>query len=203
MSTKTISDNGIIDGLRQTESERTTYENALYLRFSYLIEEGSRKFRITQEDAFSCYSDSVIQVIDHIVRGKYEGRASLKTYLYQIYHNKCVDQVRKNTTNKSEVHKSVMIPEMLTSLSDTAKNILQRLAERSDIEDLKRRLAELGDACRKMLLLSADGYSDRQIAVVMQFKNAGVAKTSRLRCMEKLRRLYTFKSKEDEQPGIH
>src|SRR5687767_11705541 len=119
MSTKTISDTGIIDGLRQTAMEQTPYENALYLRFHYFIEEGFRKFRITKEDAFSCYSDAVIHVIDHIRNGTFEGRSSLKTYLYQIYHNKCVDQVRKNTTNKSEVHKSVMIPEMLTSLSDT------------------------------------------------------------------------------------
>lgn len=194
MATNTISDSGIIDGLQQTAKERTPFENALYLRFSYFIEEGVHKFSLTREDAFSCYSDAVIKVINHIASGVFEGRSSLKTYLYQIYHNKCVDQFRKNTTNKSEVHKSDLLPEMLTSLSDSAKSVLQRLADRSDTENLEQRLTELGEACRKMLLLSADGWTDLQIASEMNFKNAGVAKTSRLRCMEKLRRLYTLKS---------
>lgn len=194
MSAKTVSDNEILDGLRGPAPERATYENALYLRYAYFIDEGVRTFRLTREDAFSCYSDAVIRVIEHVAGNVFEGRSSLKTYLYQIFHNKCVDQVRKNTTHKSEVHQSAIIPEMLTALSDTSKSILQRLADRSDIEDLKRRLGELGDACRRMLLLSADGWTDKQIAAEMNFKNAGVAKTSRLRCMEKLRRLYTFKS---------
>ena len=129
MSTKTVSDNEILDGLRSPAPQRTTYENALYLRYAYFIDEGIRTFRLTREEAFSCYSDAVIRVIDQVAGDVFEGRSSLKTYLYQIFHNKCVDQVRKNTTHKSEVHQSAIIPEMLTSLSDTSKSILQRLAD--------------------------------------------------------------------------
>src|SRR5687768_7787963 len=194
MSTKAISDNGIMDGLRGPAPQRTTYENALYLRYQYIIEEGVRTFRLTREDAFSCYSDAVIRVIDHVATGVFEGRSQLKTYLYQVFHNKCVDQVRKNTTHKGAVNRSAVIPEMLTNLSDPARTIVQQLTDRTDLDDLKRRLMELGDNCRQMLLLSAEGYPDKEIADIMNFKTAGVAKTSRLRCMERLRRLYTNKS---------
>lgn len=190
MPAKNFSDAEIISGLQQQDMQRRTYEDALYLQFSYFIEEGQRKFSLTHEDAFSCYSDAVIKALDNIINGSFEGRSSLKTYLYQIYHNKCVDQVRKNTTKKSEVHQAVGISDMLFAMSDTAKTIIQKLTERADIDDLKRRLSQLGENCRQMLLLSADGYSDKEIALAMNFKTAGVAKTSRLRCMEKLRRFY-------------
>jgi RNA polymerase sigma-70 factor (ECF subfamily) len=194
MSSQPHSDIELIAGLQQPGFGRRSYEDSLYLQFRYFIEEGLRKFNLTREESFSCYSDSVLHVIQNIRSGAFEGRSMLKTYLYQVFHNKCVDQVRKNTTHKGEVNRSAIVPEMLGSLSDPAKTIVQELTDRADVEDLKRRLKELGDNCRKMLLLSAEGYPDKEIANIMEFKTAGVAKTSRLRCMEKLRRLYTNKS---------
>lgn len=190
MPAKNLTDAEIIGGLRQPGHERRAYEDALYTRFAYFIDEGQKKFSLTEEDTFSCYSDSVIKALENITNGSFEGRSSLKTYLFQIFHNKCVDQVRKNTTKKSEVHQAIGISDILYTMSDSAKTIIQKLSERADIDDLKSRLNQLGENCRQMLLMSADGYSDKEIAVVMNFKTAGVAKTSRLRCMEKLRRFY-------------
>ncbi|HUR12334.1 MAG TPA: sigma-70 family RNA polymerase sigma factor [Flavitalea sp.] len=193
MSTKTLQDAELVAGLRQ-HAGRKSVENALYLQFRYFIEEGVRKFSVTQEESFSCYSDAIIQTIDTIQAGRFEGRSSLKTYIYQIFHNKCVDQIRKNTTHKSEVHRSAIQPDMLEVLTDPAKTVIQKLVEKADIDDLKRRLGELGDNCKRMLLLSSEGNSDKQIAELMNFKSSDVAKTSRLRCLEKLRKLYRLKT---------
>lgn len=189
MPTKAFADAEIIQGLQKGGSDHK-YEDALYMSYSYFIEEGIRKFSLTEDESFSCYSDSIIKTLDNIRIGVFEGRSSLKTYLYQIFHNKCVDQVRKNTTKKSEVYRGADISDMLFRMSDTAKTIIQRLVEQSDIQELKKRLSELGENCRKMLLMSSDGYSDKEIAVVLEFKSASVAKTSRLRCLERLRKLY-------------
>jgi hypothetical protein len=75
-------------------------------------------------------------------------------------------------------------------LSDTSKTVIQQLVDKSDIDLLKRRLDELGGTCRELLHLSADGYSDKEIAISMEYKTADVVKTSRLRCLERLRQLY-------------
>jgi RNA polymerase sigma-70 factor (ECF subfamily) len=79
---------------------------------------------------------------------------------------------------------------MLFQLSDAAKTIIQQLMERSDIDLLKKKLNELGIKCRELLLLSADGYSDKELSAQLEYKSADVVKTSRLRCLEKLRQLY-------------
>jgi RNA polymerase sigma-70 factor (ECF subfamily) len=39
----------------------------------------------------------------------------------------------------------------------------------------------------------AEGFSDKEIAAAMNYKTPEVVKTSRLRCMQKLRETYTVK----------
>lgn len=196
MALNLVLESDIIEGLQNDVSKRHQYEDSLYKRFSYFIEEGKRKYFLTHEDAFTAYSDTIIIVLENIVNKTFQGRSSLKTYIYQVFSNKCVDQVRKNTTNKNEVHKASDLSKALDAVSDATKTILQRLIDKADTDLLKQRLNALVGNCRQMLLLSADGYSDKDIAQIMGFKTSAVAKTSRLRCLEKLRQSY--KSQNDE-----
>jgi RNA polymerase sigma factor (sigma-70 family) len=185
-------DMDIIENLRQNDSNRRKAEEHLFNRFVYFIREGIRKYSLTEEDAFDVYSDTILSAIDKIATGLFEGRSSLKTYIFRIFHNKCVDQIRKLTTNKSKIHRTTIDPALMSHLTDTAKSVIQQLIDRSDAVLLKERLKDLGDNCRKLLALFADGYSDREIAVTMEYKTAEVVKTSRLRCLEKLRQSYNL-----------
>jgi RNA polymerase sigma factor (sigma-70 family) len=182
----------IIDSLQQNNAGRRKAEEDLFNGFVYFIREGIRKYSLTEEDAFDVYSDTILSAIEKISTGLFEGRSSLKTYLFRIFHNKCVDQIRKLTTNKNKIHRTTSTPDLLSQLSDSAKSIIQQLADRSDFEVLKLKLNELGDNCRKLLGLFADGYSDKEIAITMDYKTAEVVKTSRLRCLDKLRQSYNL-----------
>ena len=79
---------------------------------------------------------------------------------------------------------------MLFALPDKARSVVQEMMDKTDKELLSRRLAEIGELCRKLLLFWAEGYPDKEIVALMEYKTADVVKTSRLRCMEKLRQLY-------------
>lgn len=182
----------IINNLKQNGTGRRKAEEQLFNRYVYFIKEGMGKYSLTEEDAFDVYSDTVLSAIEKITAGLFEGRSSLKTWLYRIFHNKCVDHVRKITTNKNKVHRTVTVSDMLLHLSDSAKSAIQQLVDRSDFDLLKKKLNELGDNCRKLLMLFADGYSDKEIATSMEYKTGEVVKTSRLRCLEKLRQSYNL-----------
>jgi hypothetical protein len=67
--------------------------------------------------------------------------------------------------------------------------VVQQMTERTDW-DLLPTTKEIGENCKQMLSQWADGCSDREIAESMGYKTADVVKTSRLRCLEKLRQLY-------------
>ncbi len=187
---KQLSDLDLIDGILTGGTERRQYENQLYNRYAYFIRDGTRKHRLTEDDCASAYSDTILSVIDHILSGRFEGRSNLKTYLYQIFTNKCVDFIRKKTTNRSSVHDAFSLDDTLLQLPDTARSIVQQLSTAGDMERLNANLQTLGDKCRSMILAWGEGYSDEEIAQQVGYNTAAVAKTSRLRCLERLRDFY-------------
>ena len=184
------SDREILHLLLQQGVDRHRGEELLFSRFAYFIQQAVHKYSFTEEEAFTIYSDTVLSAIGPITDGSFEGRSSLKTWLYQIFHNKCVDLIRKKTTNKRSVHRTISIPDMLLHVADSAKSIIQDMIERTDRELIKQKLNEIGENCRRILLQWAEGCSDKEIAMALDYKTADVVKTSRLRCLEKLRQLY-------------
>jgi RNA polymerase sigma-70 factor (ECF subfamily) len=183
-------DQEIIEQLRLSGNDKRKSEEQLFNRFAYFIREGITKHALSEDESFDAYSDTVLAAIQNIQNTQFEARASLKTYLYQIFHNKCVDLLRKRTTNKNSVHRPDSISERLLVISDTARSVVQKLIDQADWKLLREKLNQLEEKCRQLLLYWGDNYSDREIASLLQYKTADVVKTSRLRCMERLRKLY-------------
>lgn len=183
-------DDQIIENLRQDGASKRRSEEQLFSTYIYFIREGMNKYNIPEDDAFDAYSDSILSAIEDLKKGSFERRSSLKTWLYQIFFNKCVDLLRKKSTNKNSVHQTTSITEMLFQLSDNSRSIVQRLTDKADWDILREKLTELGENCRKLLMLAADGYSDKEISGMTEYKTGDVVKTSRLRCLERLKKLY-------------
>jgi RNA polymerase sigma factor (sigma-70 family) len=190
------SDRAITGYLLQQGIDRKRGEELLFNQFAYFIQQAIHKYSFAEEEAFNIYSDTILAAISRITDGSFEGRSSLKTWLYQIFHNKCVDLLRKKTTNKSSVHRTMSIPDMLLHIADSAKSIVQEMMDRTDRELVRQKLNEIGENCRRILLQWAEGFSDKEIAVALEYKTADVVKTSRLRCLEKLRQLYQVNIKK-------
>ncbi|MGC4036844.1 MAG: sigma-70 family RNA polymerase sigma factor [Chitinophagaceae bacterium] len=183
-------DQEIVNSLLEKGHERIRAENLLFTKYAYFIEQAMHKYSFTEEEAFDIYSDTILSAIPKIIDSSFEGRSSLKTWLFQIFHNKCVDLIRKKTTNKSSVNRTTTLPEVFMQVADSTKTIIQELMDRTDKEVIRLKLGELGENCQQLLWKWAEGYSDKEIAETLQYKTADVVKTSRLRCLEKLRQLY-------------
>ena len=177
----------IVEGIALSSPRKRFFEDKLYNRYDYLIKEGVFKHRLTEDESSIAYSDSVLSVIENIENGTFEGRSSLKTYMHRIFSNKCVDQVRKNTTNRAQVNLGGSVDEHLYRLQDDTRSVIEELMEQHDIGLLWKCLEELGEKCRQMIRSWSEGIADRQIALELGYQSAEVVKTSRLRCLEKLR----------------
>ena len=180
----------LIDNIEQNGSERKKGEERLFTRYAYFIREAINKYSLSKEEAFDIYTDAILSAIEKISNGSFQRRSSLKTWVYQIFHNKYVDFIRKKSTNRSSIHRTLSISDPMFEVADTSKTIIQELMDKTDWKLLKEKLNQIGDNCRQMLLLWADGYSDKEIALAMEYKTSDVVKTSRLRCLEKLKQLY-------------
>jgi RNA polymerase sigma factor (sigma-70 family) len=180
----------IVNGLNGNFEQRPHFEKALYRKYEYLIKEGCRKYKLIYEDCFSAYSDATLATIHNIINTKFDRNYSLKAYLSQIFYHKCVDQLRKITNNKQKVHASALTPELLNHLPETARNVINMLIDKEQITHITRYLDTIGEKCKEILLLTVDGYTDMQIAEKLGYNNANVIKSTRLRCREKLNKLF-------------
>ena len=88
------------------------------------------------------------------------------------------------------VHDTETVNDSVMMMPDDTKNILQTLISDNEIKVLKIKIGLLGEKCQQMVLAWSEGFTDNQIAQELGYQTANVAKTSRLRCLDKLRELY-------------
>jgi len=182
-------DSEIIEGILTGGRTRQRCEDVLYTKYLYLVKEGVRKHQLEEDESASAYSDTILNVIDNVLNYKFEGRASLKTYIYQIFSNQCVSLIRKKTTNKaSSSYDTVLLSDLMPVMSDNTKSIIQQIIQQEEEDDLLKRLEAIGEKCKSLLLLWANGSSDKEIFTQLAYSSADVVKVSRMRCLEKLRK---------------
>ncbi|MEP6465060.1 MAG: hypothetical protein ABJB05_02090, partial [Parafilimonas sp.] len=95
--------------------------------------------------------------------------------------------VRKNTTNKQQVHKTMPVADAMNYLPDNARNVIEKLVTNELKANVKKQLDTIGQKCKEVLLMFEDGLTDKEIAALLLYSNAAVVKTTRLRCLDKLR----------------
>ena len=185
-----LSDENIIHGIIGDGVLQRNTENRLYEQFFYFIKDATFKHKLSEDEAASLYTDTILAFIDNVRNKRFEGKSAVKTYLYQIFSNKCVDFLRKTTTNKMSVHEAQPIQDWILSMPDDAKSALQKLISEHEVEVLKTKIKLLGDKCQQMLMAWGEGFSDSKIADELGYQYSNVAKVSRVRCMDKLREMY-------------
>ncbi len=179
-----IEDEKIIAGLQEGGPKRSLYETKLYDRFSYFIGKAVREHAITREDASSAYSDAINSVIANIINDKFERRASLKVFTAKIFYFKCVDFFRQPPTIIGD---GLLTEDLLSLLPADIQPVIDKLMDKYRSGLIKQGLENIGDNCKKILLLFEEGKTDQEIAEIMNYNTSDVAKMTRWRCIEKLR----------------
>ena len=177
----------ILNKIRSTGIIKMKGEEHLFKKYFYFIRYGRNKFSLTEDDLFDAYSDTIIAAIRSITDDSFQKKSSLKTFLYQIFHNRCVDILRKKTALKSTINQTVCINDVQIYLSDNSQSVIDQLIRKADAESFKQQINQLCSKSQRLMLLAAEGYTDKEIAIEMNFKTRDVVKTSRLRCMRTLR----------------
>jgi RNA polymerase sigma-70 factor (ECF subfamily) len=133
-------------------------------------------YRITGDRELSCdiIQDAYVSVLTG--RTKFEGRSSLKTYLYRMVINSCID-ARKRRSRWSAIQEKL--------------GLMQRAQPQNcyEIKELTRKIfAGISPEYSVPLTLSeVDGMSYREIADILQVSLDAV-RTRIFRCREKLKK---------------
>ncbi len=66
-------------------------EEEIFSRYSYFIKDGQKRYSLSEQECFDAYADSILEMIKNVDTEVFGSRSSIKTYLYRIFSNKCVD----------------------------------------------------------------------------------------------------------------
>lgn len=184
---KKLDEKTLIESITSKTNQSQLAEKQLFNRFTGLVVKGKRQHQLSEEEALDAYSETILTVIQHIKKNKFKGDSSLKTYIISIFNNKCIDTIRKKTTNKSRVH---YWTDDLDSIKNhqARQNILKHLENTELLQQLEKTLTQIGQTCKQIILEYAYGYSYDEIALRLNppFKNGQTVKSKKSQCLKKL-----------------
>ncbi len=185
MKKNRLNDKDIIEGIRKGGRKQEKSITILFKTYFHLVHEGKGKFhQLSEEDLLTAYNASIISIRRHIVEGSFRGESSLWTFLNTIFFRKCVDIIRKHTSNLLDG------VDELPDEEDAELNVLQKMTLQEDFESLLQLLDQLGSPCKEIILDSEySGYRSDEIAERIGFGNAKSVNSKKYSCLQRLYKL--------------
>ena len=185
MSKKKFSENELIRMIKNGERDQETAISYLFEAHFNYVYTGAKKYKISVDEAQDVYSDAIIAVRNHIIQDRFRGDSKVSTYIFSIFSKRCIDVVRKNSTNKVDIDKDLPL-----DLQDPSLSALRSLLIDEELSHLNEYLQKLNETCRRLLLdFYYWGYNQTEIAKRLQLKNQRTVAAKKYTCFQQLMKL--------------
>jgi RNA polymerase sigma factor (sigma-70 family) len=130
----------------------------------------------SSEDAEDLLQDALVVLWHNVRKPDFVLSSKVSTYLMAVVKNLWLKQLNKNGRMTGEEN---ILPQMHSIKPDHGQAI--------DLKHLSKALEEVGDQCRRLLILFYfDGHDMDTIARNLNFANADTAKAKKYQCFKKL-----------------
>ena len=176
------SDKEIIQGITNGTLDEEKYLKFLYKKNRDVIFGYIKKNSGSEEEAKDVFQDGIISLYENIKENRYNGDASLSSYLYSICRfiwlnklkRKGIEQKVINNTQHSEIDPGPL-PDLI---SEERRSNIMKLFD------------EIGEQCKEILIYSIyQNLSMDEIYQKMGFQNAQVARNKKYKCAKRLKKL--------------
>jgi RNA polymerase sigma factor (sigma-70 family) len=178
---KKYSDERLILGIK---SEEEIWKGRIYWQFKSRIKGHCNNYFQHFDATFfeNAYDDAFMALEVKIRKEDFELNSQLFTFFTSIFNYKYIDQQRRKKVNFDE------LDDLKINLSKLfAPSILDRLISQEHLEQTKKLLKKAGKNCLEIILLHfSDQRPYKEIAELLQFKNADVVKKRKYTCMSRL-----------------
>ncbi|MEM6806635.1 MAG: sigma-70 family RNA polymerase sigma factor [Bacteroidota bacterium] len=154
----------------------------LFKSFHVFVAMGQSRYKLNESQSLQAYSDSLLSFRRQVIQEKFRGESQIKTYLFKIFSNKCIDILRKRPSKEVEGLESAV------EISNESDNVMKRIIIAEEMEALMKEFEKLGESCKQILLLAEYlGYTSAEIADKIGFKNAHSVISKKHKCLQRLR----------------
>ena len=157
-----------------------------------------KNYRLSGDITEDIYQDTMIAFHQNLVTGKINNlEVPSQTYVFTIGKNKIVDYFRKSG-KEVEIEK---FPDIFSSDNDRFSDFYEQENDENEKRNLivYNTVSQMENPCKKVLsLFFWDKKSMSDIAKEMKFNSPEVAKTTKSRCMKKIKSFLSEKLKQAE-----
>lgn len=175
-----FSDRAIVEGLKLNSDYiiRHVYQE-FFPTIKYLIKKNTGN----EEDAEDIFQESLIVVLKNVQKEDFYLSCSFLTYLYSISRNLWMQRLKvkkKGVTNLESLERFFDFPD--TNSADLVE------AEQLKYRIYREHFNAMEKDCQRILLLSMQKFSSKDIADTMGYGSENYAKTKKYNCKERLKK---------------
>jgi RNA polymerase sigma factor (sigma-70 family) len=138
----------------------------------------------SRQDAEDIFQEVIVAFIDLVQKDKFRGESTVKTFLFSLNRFTWLDELKRRGRALAREEKYERGQEKVEL--DTSAII----ADREGKAEVVRLVAELGESCRKILLLFYyENLSMKEILEIMHYENEQVVRNKKYKCLKQLEQM--------------
>jgi RNA polymerase sigma factor (sigma-70 family) len=170
-------------GKRMEETIKTIYRNHFDSLSWYVMNNSGSK-----QDAEDMFQEVVVTFIELVQKDKFRGESTVKTFLYSLNRHAWLNELKRRGRAIAREEKFEKGQER--TVPDTGHLI----ANREEKADVLRLVGELGDTCRKILVLFYyENLSMKEILDATEYENEQVVRNKKYKCLKQLEQMINEK----------
>jgi|SRR6185312_11789015 len=135
----------------------------------------------SEQDADDIFQETVVAFIDIVKKGKYRMEASIRTFLASIARNYWFNELKKRGRSGHRDRQFEM------GRDQDEADVSQHMAELERKRQLRELVEQLGESCRKVLLLFYyENLSMKEIVNHLPYENEQVVRNKKYKCLQQL-----------------
>lgn len=140
----------------------------------------------SEQDSEDIFQEVVVAFINLARADKFRGESSVKTFLFALNKNMWLNELKRRSRAMAREEKYERQNQAETQTADLALEMAQTKTE------LMKILDELGETCKKILLLFYfENRSMKEILTTLPYENEQVVRNKKSKCLKKLESLVT------------
>jgi RNA polymerase sigma factor (sigma-70 family) len=170
-------------GKRMDESIKSIYRSHFDSLSWYVINNsGSR------QDAEDVFQEVVVAFIDLVQKDKFRGESTVKTFLYSLNRHTWLNELKRRGRALAREEKYEKGQEQ------TEPDTGHLIADREGKAEVMRLVGELGETCKKILLLFYyESLSMKEILDATEYENEQVVRNKKYKCLKQLEQMINEK----------
>lgn len=182
MLTSTVSNfdlEQLIRGLKQRDHKILTeiYKQYFPMVLGYIVAHGGG-----DSDAKDIFQDSILVIYKLLDENKLEVKTDFGTFIIGIAKKMWLNQIRKEG-----IHQRYVEQADCDELEDHPFE--KEIEGETELNLIRKYIIKLGEDCRKVLMWSAEGKTNDEIAKKLSYKSEKIVRTKKYRCKEYLIKL--------------